>query len=125
MAYVRWGEVVNSTLKETECLQLYEQGLSFGDVKKEKLKTPESYCSDWYIFWSASGDDDDTRRDNQYLAMWLAGETYLPTLDYPSVRYMYEHDDWTMLGYSDIPQRSLLVRCVRDWLENVERECTP
>lgn len=124
MSYVRWGSVVNSALSAEDQLELYGQGFDYKTIKQKKLQAPEAYCSDWYIFWYSGGEYDDFEsKEKQHLAMWLAGEDNLATLDYLSVKYMYEHDDWTMLGYSDIPQKSLLVRCVRDWLENVEKEC--
>lgn len=125
MSYTRWSSIIGADLSNEEWMNLYTGGLNF----EEKLewcrqnKNPESYLSDWYIFWHSMGGSESNKREEQCLAMWNCTESLTPVRDYATVKQMLETDDWSHLGYETITQKELLVDCVKRWLNNVEKDC--
>lgn len=121
MSYTRWSTIINSPFTNDEELNMVVEGIRLDKrIKTAQERNPESYLSDWYIFWHSMGDDEDNSPENQYLAMWLAGEELNPVADYATVKRMYESDDWNELGF-EVRQKELLRDCVKRWLDNVER----
>jgi hypothetical protein len=123
MSYVRWGSIINCELTDKEYIALINESLEDKEKWCKENKTPEAELSDWYIFWHSMGGDESEKREDQYLAMWMAGEELTPVLDYTTVKTMLETDDWSPLGYENITQKHVLVDCVKRWIRNVEVDC--
>lgn len=125
MSYVRWSSIIGADLSNEEWMSLYT-GESNLEEKLEwckKNKSPDSYLSDWYIFWHSMGGDESEKREDQYLAMWNCRESLTPVLSYATVKQMLESDDWSPLGYETITQKDVLIDCVKRWLNNVDKDC--
>lgn len=125
MSYVRWSSIIGADLSNEEWMSIYTGDLNLEEKVNwcKQNKNPESYLSDWYIFWHSMGGDESEKREDQYLAMWNCSELLTPVLDYVTVKQMLKTDDWTPLGYETITQKDLLVDCVKRWLDNVEKDC--
>ena len=123
MSYVRWSSMVNCELTTEEYFALMNESLEATEKWCKENKTPDAELSDWYIFWHSMGGDKSEKREDQYLAMWMAGEELTPVLDYTTVKTMLETDDWSPLGYKNITQKHVLVDCVKRWIRNVEVDC--
>lgn len=124
MSYVRWSSVIGSDYTFEEMMEdIKNKTLASKDMTKRQLETPGSYKSEWYIFWHCGFDESENQtREDQCLAMYLQGEKVSPVLPYDDVKEMFDNDDWSMLGYSEIRQKEVLVDCVKQWLEDVEEE---
>ena len=123
MSYVRWSSMVNCELTTKEYIKLIPLSLEEAEQWCKENKNSEAELSDWYIFWHSMGGDESNKREDQYLAMWYCGAENTPVLDYNTVKTMLETDDWSSLGYESFTQKSVLVDCVKRWLNNVEKEC--
>jgi len=126
MSYTRWSSIINADLNTEEWISLFTEQKTTLDQKVEwckENKNPQSYLSDWYIFWHSMGGTESDKREEQYLAMWNCTEEKIPVLDYITVKTMLETDDWSPLGYEKLTQKELLVDCVKRWLVNVEKDC--
>jgi len=123
MSYTRWSSIINADLTNEEWI--HTEGLSLEELLEwcKKNKSPDSYLSDWYIFWHSMGGDESNKREEQCLAMWNCKEESTPVLDYTTVKQMLETDDWSPLGYENITQKHVLVDCVKRWIRNVEVDC--
>ena len=129
MSYVRWSSVINPAIDFDEEMELYKNGKSPHEVMKIKLQGENSFRSEWYIYWHSISSElkeldsnNEEKRENQYLAMWLSGEEKTPVLAYPEVKRMYDNDDWNLLGFKDIKQIDVLKSCVKKWINDVESE---
>lgn len=122
MSYVRWSSVIGSDVSMATILDEMRDGtLKSKDFTRRQLETPGSYQSKWYIFWHCGFDESGNQsKEEQLLAIWLAGQSHNTTLPYDEVKYMYENDDWHTLAYTELPQKELLRECVGQWLEDVE-----
>ena len=125
MSYVRWSSIIGADLSNEEWMSLCTGEFNLEEKLEwcKKNKSPDSYLSDWYIFWHSMGGDESEKREDQYLAMWNCSESSTPVLDYTIVKQMLETDDWSPLGYETITQKEVLIDCVKRWLDNVDRDC--
>lgn len=123
MSYVRWSSIVNCELTNEEYIALISEELEAREKWCKENKNPDAELSDWYIFWHSMGGDESNKREDQYLAMWMAGEEGTPVCDYNTVKTMLETDDWSPLGYKNITQKHVLLDCVKRWINNVEKDC--
>lgn len=125
MSYVRWSSIIGAELSNEEWMSIYTGDLNLEEKVNwcKQNKNPESYLSDWYIFWHSMGGTESEKREDQYLAMWNCSESSTPVLDYTTVKLMLETDDWSPLGYETITQKNVLVDCVKRWLNNIDKDC--
>lgn len=83
----------------------------------------DGQVSNWYIYWHAMSPIKDDVRSDQYLAIWYVdSENKIPVLNYDIVKDMYDRDDWTNLGYEKFDQKIHMMKCVKQWIEDVENE---
>lgn len=122
MSYVRWSSVIGSDYSFEEMIKDIQEGaLCTRDMTKRQLETPGSYKSKWYIFWHCGYTETETNnREDQLLAIWLQGEQVTPVLEYDVVKEMYERDAWHELPFSEVPQKEVLLDCVKSWLDDVD-----
>lgn len=78
--------------------------------------------SEWYIFWHvgfSKEQDESDRREDQLLAVWLAGHEDTPVLPYAEIKRLREADAWEEY-FPEVPERDVLNRCVDRWLAEME-----
>lgn len=124
MSFVRWSSIWPDPFTDEETIENYKNKLSLEDkVALAQEKDPNAVLSDWYIYWHSWSGDESNKREDQYLAMWLAGEDEHPVCSYNNVKEMLELDDWTLLGFKEIRQPFILKVCAQKFIDRVDAEC--
>lgn len=73
-----------------------------------------------YLWYGSGKDDADESKDDQMLAIWLSLDETL-NLFYSEVKDLYNRDSWEEI-FSEVPERELLNRCAKEWLDNMDKE---
>lgn len=118
MSYVRWSTIINPRFNYEQIIQLLSNGVSWKRI--DYLNSRNREKSKWYIFWHACSGD---TIEDQYLAVWLAGDNTLPIISYKVVRDLIAYGHGEILGLDkELPQIDILRSCLVDWANDVESE---
>lgn len=124
MSYIRWSIDINNTVPWEEEFEIYQKGGTWEDVKILRNERG-GIKSDWYIFWHTNDLPDNKQSlENQLLSIWHITQSGLDTFEYKQVRYMYDADDWSALTCSELTQKEVMRKHVKEWLDEVEGKYT-
>lgn len=87
--------------------------------------------SDWYVFWESTKADASAAaaghpkpKSEERLAIWHAKTEETPSFTYAEVREMLTSGDFSRIPGFDESHRSLLARCMSEFIHDVDHDNT-